>query len=564
MSSAKDLSKTANDGTTNNVTTAPQGAPDMHTANIVGTPNVTPTDNVTTSCDMQTDMTVGTMSTDDIDETNQQNAPGKTPTDDALAFETEQKDLHFSILLTSEDEMKLRADIVEKNSCTLCHHCNIKGKVKLTNHVESVHLKYTVLYNGKRSLLCKLPCFKGIPQTHYHCSHCNAVYRKRELIQSHLKAVDKQEEQSANQLVTKIARDKTEECKACHKILLARHMKKHMSFHQKEKPASINQKSHHHGVLIDSENGLYMVSKSIKGNQYPLHVRRKIADKHQSMECEDPFCRDGYKMAARSRDATKSCPHLQSTQFITDVDEKRHLHESVLSDLISRLRISVQRSEEMTRKNSEAKAAHQPAVSVFFPNGNDGRTSTFYMSVFTNVKESYCRLQRTVISVNTEQDRWTCACEKHKMKRGCIHKAMAKWFLMEYFPDKLQTDSTEDNDQIDLSTVEEQIEEQETSASVSRQAQIDMTEYIYRNKKIPLYIDSTILAQDNRNIERIIPTEEVCRCGRAFTNKSLRLVTACGILVCIKFVKRNIHVFHKSCESCVVMLGAIRTTDPIS
>ena len=46
-------------------------------------------------------------------------------------------------------------------------------------------------------------------------------------------------------------------------------------------------------------------------------------------------------------------------------------------------------------------------------------------------------LGRSIISVDTKSDHWTCACEKHKLRKGCAHKALAKCFLAEYCLHKL-------------------------------------------------------------------------------------------------------------------------------
>ena len=92
-----------------------------------------------------------------------------------------------------------------------------------------------------------------------------------------------------------------------------------------EKTTNINKDQHHDGMLIDRENGIYMISKSIRGNQYPLHVQKRVSDVKQTLECEDQFCCDGLGMAARSKHATKTCPHLQSTAFISDADNTKYL-----------------------------------------------------------------------------------------------------------------------------------------------------------------------------------------------------------------------------------------------
>ena len=75
-------------------------------------------------------------------------------------------------------------------------------------------------------------------------------------------------------------------------------------------------------------------------------------------------------------------------------------------------------------------------------------------------------------------------------------------------------------------------------------------EYIHSTKKIPVNIDMATLATDNSAIEQLIPSETRCVCGADLDSSCLKLIMKAGILVCIKFVKRGIHVFNKECKDC--------------
>ena len=73
---------------------------------------------------------------------------------------------------------------------------------------------------------------------------------------------------------------------------------------------------------------------------------------------------------------------------------------------------------------------------------------TYYLSVYIRTRESCSPLGRTITSVNTKGDHWICAREKHKLRKGCAHKALAKWFLAEYYPHKLFTYDEDKADKI--------------------------------------------------------------------------------------------------------------------
>ena len=90
--------------------------------------------------------------------------------------------------------------------------------------------------------------------------------------------------------------------------VLTKNMERHiMRMHNKL--SKINYKRYHDSVLVDKESHIYMISKSIQGNQYPLYIQKRVSDVDQKLMCEDQFCQDGIGMAARSKHATKSCPH---------------------------------------------------------------------------------------------------------------------------------------------------------------------------------------------------------------------------------------------------------------
>ena len=108
------------------------------------------------------------------------------------------------------------------------------------------------------------------------------------------------------------------------------------------------------------------------------------------------LCMDGCKMAARSKKATKSCCHVQSTNFINVASKKQILHEEVLVlfDLVSKKRIDRNRMDDLTSTNNEAKASNEVAVGSYFPTEEDRQT--YYLSVYTGTRESYSPLGRTI------------------------------------------------------------------------------------------------------------------------------------------------------------------------
>ena len=116
-----------------------------------------------------------------------------------------------------------------------------------------------------------------------------------------------------------------------------------------------------------------MISKSIQGNQYPLYIQKRVSDVDQKLMCEDRFCQDGIGMAARSKHATKSCPHLQLTNLISEAENTKYVHDSTLYELL-KMRMSQQRVDDLIKRKKEGNDLHHPLVAVYFPNGEEGHT----------------------------------------------------------------------------------------------------------------------------------------------------------------------------------------------
>ena len=95
----------------------------------------------------------------------------------------------------------------------------------------------------------------------------------------------------------------------------------------------MNAQNFHNGICFDKANGLYMVSKGIKGNRYPWHVQSKTSDLEQIIRCESKICSTAMAVASRSSDATGKCPHVISTQFLPSKDIEI-LDEKYLDDLV--------------------------------------------------------------------------------------------------------------------------------------------------------------------------------------------------------------------------------------
>ena len=449
---------------------------------------------------------------------------------------------HISILpndkLTIE---KFMSECVEAKKCKLCCDNVKRYPSKLKRHFDSIHNKLSVIHGSYKILACKLGCKGDLTRVHYHCFHCDKVFLRKGTLTLHMETIAKRK----NALVKTSVNKKL--CLLCNVSIQSKHFKRHLRLHsKKDKTVKID----HDGKCIDPRNGMYLVANSISGNPYPVHVQVRVSGTKQTIRCENTFCTINEGIASRSDDATYRCPHVRITQSINSRSSvEADLDEIYLHELISKGRLHKDRLNGLLKMRDLANLYDTPPVAAWFPLGENSRT--FYLSVLTDTVESYCKLGRVVILVDTESDKWTCKCEGHRRRRGCMHKSLAKWFLMQFHPNLICRcmEDTAQVEQIDL-----QIESDMSGHIFNNsllQGNTDYVDYLHENKRIPIAIPNHIIQIDNRGIKDIIPTECICPvCSAPFTDKDLIHVTSKGWIVCHRYVVRDVNVFVKKCSKC--------------
>ena len=311
----------------------------------------------------------------------------------------------------------------------------------------------------------------------------------------------------------------------------------------------MNAQNFHNGICFDKANGLYMVSKGIKGNRYPWHVQSKTSDLEQIIRCESIICSTAMAVASRSSDATGKCPHVISTQFLPSKDIEI-LDEKYLDDLVlKKKRINAGAKNEIMFMREKACSKGQVPVASWFPEGQN--SVEFYLSVYTGKTESYCRLERVIILVNSKKDRMTCGCQWHQLRKGCVHKNLAKWYLNQYHSSRITTKV--ESEKIDLMSdvydFDKLLETNNLSIDVDVESVKCMVNYIFMRRKVPVHIDDYILNIDNSETKEITPTEVECpECSGDLQTCKVELVTSNGIIVSHKYVIKDIKVYRMQCK----------------
>ncbi|XP_048258247.1 uncharacterized protein LOC124129125 [Haliotis rufescens] len=91
-------------------------------------------------------------------------------------------------------------------------------------------------------------------------------------------------------------------------MISKKNIKRHIETHNARD--EVKTKSYQRGICVDKHRGLYMISKSSIGPDYPLHVQMNTVT--QQIQCEHENCNLALGVAARGNVGIYQCHHLQS------------------------------------------------------------------------------------------------------------------------------------------------------------------------------------------------------------------------------------------------------------
>ena len=168
-----------------------------------------------------------------------------------------------------------------------------------------------------------------------------------------------------------------------------------------------------------------------------------------------------------------------------------------------------------------------------------------HFSVLDDGVHYYAKLGRVSVTADMLHGYLDCSCCARR--RGCVHKAICKWYLHE---NKLLNKLLGDNEQS-----EEQDQAQENELDKESEIKINpsenphiikkMCEYLLEKKKIPLNFEPKKL----KKLPMFVPIETECH----FCDISLGApicVTQKASLLTMNNLRKNLEIYNKSCSEC--------------
>ncbi|XP_071950012.1 uncharacterized protein [Antedon mediterranea] len=287
-------------------------------------------------------------------------------------------------------------------------------------------------------------------------------------------------------------------------------------------------------VCVDKEEGIFAVHKNEK-SAHPIHVvKRTIAkgDMPMNLFCEVEECMMAVNLARYSGITSFECIHLLSV-----ADSEPHRQQGMLSkDKL--LELSQSQSQQYSKEilhSADAlnQAARTCAKCSVYPISQMTEDNTFlFFSVYCPTVSYYNKVKRVIVHYKAIDNSWNCKCPMGE--RSCVHKVMAKWYMLESAPQLLMKTLT-------TPTQTEQTSKPNASNYPPPTAmKRKMVSYWLNNasKRIPYPVPKKF-TQVNLNSLDLVPTE--IRCSQCPGNPTLglrKLITShASIITMHKIIK---------------------------
>lgn len=216
-------------------------------------------------------------------------------------------------------------------------------------------------------------------------------------------------------------------CDVCGKRVSVRWLKAHKRLH-KTRP-KVDEKRHHHTVVINRSEGVFCSSVNLRGPSYPVHLIKKTATESPESFCENQNCIELKETAKRGGNMSYECSHLLSTPYATPAIVV-NLSDDVLHQMRNEKFISQERFD--TLYDFKQAVCQHPMVARI-PPAEEGNDRYVHYSIHTGTARYWSKTGRTIVTFDKIKNAFTCRCSPSR--RYCDHKAIAKWCIFQEMPE---------------------------------------------------------------------------------------------------------------------------------
>ena len=402
-----------------------------------------------------------------------------------------------------------------------------------------------VIYPGLWVLPCQRECGQSLKTgSHRHCPGCNMVNHRLDRWRTHVTTcktcpeyvkhdkegptkTDEQPRMDSGRDISAVTAARNLICSSCNKKFSTTYnLKVHFTrFHKETIKKSIQPDYHHKSVLVDGKRGIYLVSKTMTGVSFPLHVQKRTVSPNCISLCESDDCIASKQIAAWSKKTAFECFHVKSVEFASSPPPVSFDFEVLEKMTTSKGGIIEESTKEALKAISAMADSKGTPLAVPFNFDRDVRsTRHIFLSVYVGEQRHWCRLGRTVVYYDAGNESLHCACCSRRS--GCLHKYVMRWFLLGNLPDhdfKVKNIELENVEAISSEnpefeeTGEETVHSQDYALddSINNTTSENikfMCDYLLNQKRIPVNFPEELLDETNMPTS-LKPVEENCfRC----------------------------------------------------
>ncbi|KAJ8023112.1 HMG domain-containing protein 3 [Holothuria leucospilota] len=320
------------------------------------------------------------------------------------------------------------------------------------------------------------------------------------------------------------------ECPECGQDMLKININRHM----KSKHAMNIQKS---GVLVDIVKCIFLVRKTSKGVDYPIHVQRKLHDSSPVIFCESKQCMIEIGIARNSNLRSYQCEHLKRVDSCDMHPQFVNLSDFSLNELSKdgpHCVISGRTLKKVKELHTGANENGVPLI-VQFPGKKDSRFQHF--SVYNKGIDYYARLGRCIVTYDSKEASLSCGC--CRQSRSCVHKAICLWYLNECMT--IPDINLEDDGGAFVGDVIYPPTDGDTIKS--------MCDYIQKHKCVPWPVPTAYMRKGGNYPREFIPAEKDCSsCGNELS-QPIKITDKASILSSEGILK-GVITYCKVCTEC--------------
>jgi hypothetical protein len=228
-------------------------------------------------------------------------------------------------------------------------------------------------------------------------------------------------------------------CQLCGNPYKATSMKRHIKSKHAQFASAFTPTGQLPAVLVDSSQGIYMVARTFRGTQKPIHVQfhTRPDTGETNMLCESPDC---LKLASLNEGRqTMICQHMAAFPKAKQAEEQDPLSVKVLNEICDAGIITRDRVNELMETVTELAPLCSTCPLAFYWCPNRFTVNHAYVSICEPEVRPYARLKRVVVALNFSIVPFhiKCDCTFKSDSTNCIHCYIALWRIVQERPELL-------------------------------------------------------------------------------------------------------------------------------